>query len=155
MKLLEYINLVKEYSSVGTLLLGICAFIVACVQINFARKNISLNSCKNEIDIFMKLDERINILFECMSDFNNAKEDADRAILEKRTEQAMNWYFNTLDTVCLYVLKNDINKQNFYRQYGEMILQLSKQKFCKKYFSKNDKGYYENIHRIVDELGRR
>lgn len=150
MQIHEYINLVKEYSSVGTLFLGSCAFVVACVQINFARKNIRLSACKNEIDIFMKLDEKISDLYESMNEFNS--DSADKAVLEARVEQAKQRCFNTFDTICLYVLRGDIDQQNFYRQYGEMILQLSKQELYKRYFTENDKDYYENIQKVVKEL---
>lgn len=145
--MLNILNFFKEYGSLWTPL-------VALIGVFIAKRNLRLSSFKNEFDIFMKLDEKYNILFESMLSFNSAEE-ADKQDAEFQVEQAMERYFNTLDTICLYVLKGNINRQIFYRQYGEIILQLSEQEIYKKYFTKSEKGYYDNIYKVVNKLKKK
>lgn len=145
--MLLILDTLKEYAPIGTLLIagvGLASLFVAISNLNLA-------SCKNEFDIFMKLDEKYNTLLESMASFISAG-DNEKEGAEYQVKQAMERYFNTLDTICLYVLKKNISRQIFYRQYGELILQLSEQELYKEYFTENDKGYYENIQKVVKEL---
>lgn len=111
--------------------LGIIALCVSWGQLKVSRRNNKLNTAKNEIEIFSKLIDKQKAFIMCMFKYNEKMKLCktpmmrDLAAQEKNdAKQAKDEYFGLLDTVCLYVLNEDITPNNFCKQYKNMLWKL-------------------------------
>ncbi|WP_143211981.1 hypothetical protein [Campylobacter hyointestinalis] len=149
--MLECIRFIDEFakdlysSEFLRILVGGIALYFTFSQLQYAKRNMLLNIAKNEIDIFNKLDERQKLFIECQIKFSNIKnndDDEEMKILLNEEERLKKYYFDLLDTVCLYAINKNITAKNFYSQYKNILLAVNE-------LYEDTIKKYENICKVI------